>query len=250
MGKVIEKGAEEAAEVITPHVAPHIIGPGKTIDTSRPPAEILLLPGIPIKLPDLIQDIAHKGGLGAKPNSVPTAEPKTDEPGRLVYIGSHPIGGAFGKLVYETLQDEKFRTGGGLPDPTTHWAVLVGDFYHELTGGELFVGPDGISGGVTVAYQNGKKDEEKWNLYVVGTTRFNDAAIVKAASTDIKAMSQSYNLIDNNCQCYVTRVLDSICEPGRNIAITSAQLPNGTIPFYTKANAESIMNEQDRKSVV
>jgi hypothetical protein len=76
----------------------------------------------------------HAIGLGSLPNAVPVTEPVLDGPSRAVEVGWHPVGGLAGKWFAE-------RTGLGklitertnkYPDPTQHWAVLVGDFAHQL----------------------------------------------------------------------------------------------------------------------
>jgi hypothetical protein len=73
-------------------------------------------------------------GLGHKPNAIPPGEANINGEHRLVEIGWHPVGGLGGKWFAE-------KTGLGkkitesikhYPDPTQHWAVLVGDYAHEL----------------------------------------------------------------------------------------------------------------------
>lgn len=78
--------------------------------------------------------LKHAVGLGQTPNVVPEGEPKVNEAARQVEIGWHPVGGLAGKWFAD-------RTGLGkmitekvnkYPDPTQHWAVLVGDYVHQL----------------------------------------------------------------------------------------------------------------------
>lgn len=73
-------------------------------------------------------------GLGHKPNVVPPGEANINVELRTVLIGWHPVGGLGGKWFAE-------KTGLGkkitekinkYPDPTQHWAVLVGGYCHEL----------------------------------------------------------------------------------------------------------------------
>jgi hypothetical protein len=74
------------------------------------------------------------------------------------------------------------------PDPTQHWAVLVGDYCHELWMVRVmnrivnryltrFMAQDEH---LDVIYINEKVKREEWNTYEVGTTRFNDEALRQA----------------------------------------------------------------------
>lgn len=58
------------------------------------------------------------------------------------------------------------------PDPTQHWAVLVGEYVHELWMDEE----------LTVIYINEKIDElgDEWRKFEVGKTRFTDEALRQA----------------------------------------------------------------------
>ena len=78
--------------------------------------------------------LKHAIGLGSVPNVIPVTEPVLDGEPRPVEVGWHPVGGFAGKWFAE-------RTGLGklisekvhkYPDPTQHWAVLVGDYAHQL----------------------------------------------------------------------------------------------------------------------
>jgi len=74
-------------------------------------------------------------GLGAKPNVIPTdVDPNIHGELRPVYIGWHPVAGMAGTWFAE-------KTGLGkkitekihsYPDPTQHWAILVGGYVHQL----------------------------------------------------------------------------------------------------------------------
>jgi hypothetical protein len=64
----------------------------------------------------------------------------TSGPPRSVEVGWHPVGGTAGKWFAE-------KTGLGqmitdkineYPDPTQHWAMLVGDYAHQLWMDENF----------------------------------------------------------------------------------------------------------------
>ena len=78
--------------------------------------------------------LEHSLGLGLTPNLIPPAEPDIQGELRTVEIGWHPVAGMGGKWFVE-------KTGLGkaiterihkYPDPTQHWAVLVGEYCHEL----------------------------------------------------------------------------------------------------------------------
>ena len=73
-------------------------------------------------------------GLGAKPNVVPAAEPDIHGGHRKVEIGWHPVAGFAGKWFAEKTGIGRLITENinRYPDPTQHWAVLVGDYSHEL----------------------------------------------------------------------------------------------------------------------
>jgi hypothetical protein len=79
--------------------------------------------------------LEHSLGLGPKPNVIPDSEgiEITGEP-RAVQIGWHPVAGFAGKWFAEKTGLGKFITERvhKYPDPTQHWAVLVGDYVHEL----------------------------------------------------------------------------------------------------------------------
>ena len=73
-------------------------------------------------------------GLGHKPNVIPPAEADISGEHRTVLVGWHPVAGLAGKWFAE-------QTGLGkmisenvkkYPDPTQHWAVLVGEYGHQL----------------------------------------------------------------------------------------------------------------------
>ncbi|KAJ2965551.1 hypothetical protein NQ176_g10561 [Zarea fungicola] len=113
--------------------------------------------------------LKHAVGLGAQPNVVPEGEPVHDGEARDVEVGWHPVGGLAGKWFAD-------RTGLGkmitekinkYPDPTQHWAVLVGDYVHQLWMDENF----------HIIYTNEKVKREEWKTFTVGQTRFNDDAL-------------------------------------------------------------------------
>ncbi len=73
-------------------------------------------------------------GLGPKPNIVPPARPSIHGDHRPVELGWHPVAGLGGKWFAESTGLGKAITAHvhHYPDPTQHWAVLVGDYVHEL----------------------------------------------------------------------------------------------------------------------
>jgi hypothetical protein len=82
----------------------------------------------------------HAIGLGATPNVVPIDQPLTNGPPRLVEVGWHPVGGLAGKWFAEKTGLGKMITDkiNEYPDPTQHWATLVGDYAHQLWMDENF----------------------------------------------------------------------------------------------------------------
>jgi hypothetical protein len=78
--------------------------------------------------------LQHSAGLGHKPNVVPHDKVDIDIEPRAVEVGWHPVGGFAGKWFAEQTGLGKSITKGinKYPDPTQHWAVLVGDYCHEL----------------------------------------------------------------------------------------------------------------------
>jgi hypothetical protein len=53
---------------------------------------------------------------------------------REVHVGWHPVGGAAGKWFADDTRLGKLiaEKTNKYPDPTQHWAVLVGDYVHQL----------------------------------------------------------------------------------------------------------------------
>jgi hypothetical protein len=78
--------------------------------------------------------LEHSLGLGHKPNVVPPGEAEISGELRPVEIGWHPVGGLGGKWFAEKTGLGKMITEKihKYPDPTQHWAVLVGEYVHEL----------------------------------------------------------------------------------------------------------------------
>ena len=125
-----------------------------------------------------LPSLENAGILGKTPNVIPKAEPNKNCDLRHVRLGSHNVGGMIGKLVatVSTITNPGSLAGtlssSAPPDPTYHWAVIVNDFYHELSADKEF----------KVVYNNGKvADQSLWQAwekeFFVGKTRFNDEAI-------------------------------------------------------------------------
>jgi hypothetical protein len=148
--------------------------------------------------------VEHSLGLGAKPNVIPPGEALIDGPYRPVYIGWHPVAGLGGKWIAEhSLGKMVTKHVGQYPDPTQHWAVLVGEYVHELWMDEH----------LDVIYINERVEEQEWKMFEVGRTRFTDEAIRQAGEMVIHNMRRvrpGYNVISNNCQNYAVGLLDAI----------------------------------------
>ncbi|KAK4133903.1 hypothetical protein BT67DRAFT_381537 [Trichocladium antarcticum] len=189
-------------------------------------------------------------GLGHKPSAIPAGEPDTNGPPRLVEIGWHPVGGSAGKWFAEQTKIGAWITESvhRYPDPSQHWAVLVGDYCHELWMDEQ----------LDVIYVNGRVGDETWRRFPVGETRFNDEALRRAGEAVIRAMRArrpAYNLISNNCQNYALEMLDAIQAGGpaaagrAEFATTLAVVRTATGPgrvkdlFADKAPDEQVVVE-------
>ncbi|KAK5994279.1 hypothetical protein PT974_04751 [Cladobotryum mycophilum] len=149
--------------------------------------------------------LKHAVGLGRQPNIIPLEDPILDGPSRPVEVGWHPVGGLAGKWFAESTGLGKLITEkiNKYPDPTQHWAVLVGEYAHQLWMDENF----------HVIYTNQKINREEWRTFKVGETRFNDEATRRASESVIQSIRErrpAYNLITNNCQTYVLQLLDAI----------------------------------------
>jgi hypothetical protein len=78
--------------------------------------------------------LEHSLGLGHQPNVIPEGLADIKSRHRTVELGWHPVAGWAGKWFAERtglgkLITEKIHS---YPDPTQHWAILVGDYCHEL----------------------------------------------------------------------------------------------------------------------
>ncbi|KLO13382.1 hypothetical protein SCHPADRAFT_928563 [Schizopora paradoxa] len=139
-----------------------------------------------------------------------------DKAAGLVILGWHPVGGVGGKLFEQIVTPlemialaSKYKD---VPNPTHHWAVLVGDYIHELN----------ADTSLDVVYQNYRYNTgELWYSKEIGTTRFSDEALRIAGEKAIAAMEGSYNLVHNNCQKFALGMIDLIIEGPREKFMTT-----------------------------
>ncbi|KAI8627991.1 hypothetical protein F5Y19DRAFT_439154 [Xylariaceae sp. FL1651] len=146
--------------------------------------------------------VEHALGLGHQPNAVPPGEPGLVAEHRTVAIGWHPVPGGewlaqtgLGQLITQKIHK--------YPDPTQHWAILVGDYCHQLWMDE----------NLDIIYTNCLLTLDEWTTYEVGKTRLNDEALRQAGEMVIHNMREkqkAYNLISNNCQNFALNLLDAI----------------------------------------
>lgn len=141
-------------------------------------------------------------GLGALPPVIPPGkEHRHCTKKRPVFIAWHPVADNIGVLFAEhtRLGQAITREMGEFPDPTNHWAVLVGDqetdYYHELWMVSWALGKKGKSReevltieqekDFTVVNQHGVVGTQKWtNKLKVGETRWNDQAVLAASKSE------------------------------------------------------------------
>ncbi|KAI1368756.1 hypothetical protein F5Y08DRAFT_228223 [Xylaria arbuscula] len=144
----------------------------------------------------------HALGLGHQPNVIPPADPDFVAESRTVAIGWHPVPGG-GWLAETGLGQLISKKINNYPDPTQHWAVLVGEFCHQLWMDE----------NLDIIYINGEQAGTEWTCYEVGKTKLNDEALRQAGEMVIYNMREKqkgYNLITNNCQNFALNMLDAI----------------------------------------
>ncbi|KAF8601275.1 hypothetical protein BDV93DRAFT_545948 [Ceratobasidium sp. AG-I] len=170
-------------------------------------------------------DIFRRGTEGSKTgvnvNAILEATPShTDEP-REVFIGFTPM------QLHKTMLGSLIgRAAGAIgwssdkpppPNPTYHWAVIVGDYLHELS----------YDDGHYNTYENKNAKEymktKPFKLFPVGNTQFNDWAIWQAGEKAIAGppMVPIYNVWNNNCQSFVIELLNLICGPDRTLVLTN-----------------------------
>jgi hypothetical protein len=117
----------------------------------------------------LPEDPSRTVKLERNKNKVPTGASSRNETPRQVYIGCSPM--EINEKIMGDLVDitGKIIAATGRippPNPTFHWAVLVGDYVHELSYDTNYFN----------YYENKSVKEGEFRLYPVGVTRFNDQA--------------------------------------------------------------------------
>ncbi|KAJ7247169.1 hypothetical protein B0H12DRAFT_1125465 [Mycena haematopus] len=160
--------------------------------------------------------LEHSLGLGPQPNVIPPAIPGIAGSPRSIALGWHPVAGFAGKWFADKtglgrLLTEKLHK---CPDPTQHWAILVGDYVHELWMDE----------NLDIIYLNERIKPEEWHTFEVGSTRFNDEALRRAGEMiiyNMRAKQPAYNLITNNCQLFALQMLDAI-QMGKHLEFATA----------------------------
>jgi hypothetical protein len=133
----------------------------------------------------------HGLGLGHQPNVIPAGHIDITGEERKVEIGWHPVAGFAGQWFAEKTSLGKFIKDKihKYPDPTQHWAVLIGDYVHELwMVNNAPVPPnkgcltnDSKDEHLDIIYINEVLKREEWTTFEVGTTRFSDEAIKQAS---------------------------------------------------------------------
>ncbi|KAJ7190041.1 hypothetical protein GGX14DRAFT_606662 [Mycena pura] len=160
--------------------------------------------------------LEHSLGLGPQPNVIPPAVPGIADAPRPIVLGWHPVAGFAGKWFADKtglgrLLTEKLHK---CPDPTQHWAILVGDYVHELWMDE----------NLDIIYLNERRDKQEWHTFEVGSTRFNDEALRRAGEMTIYNMrhkQKAYNLITNNCQNFALQMLNAV-QVGKHLEFATA----------------------------
>ncbi|KAK3403353.1 hypothetical protein B0T20DRAFT_24375 [Sordaria brevicollis] len=182
-------------------------------------------------------------GLGALPPVIPPGtEHRHCINKRPVFIAWHPVADNLGVLFAEhtRLGQAITREMGEFPDPTNHWAVLVGDqetdYYHELWMEKDF----------TVINQHGVVGTQKWtNKLKVGDTRYNDQAVLAASDRAIKKMKPRYGLIDNNCQIFCGHLLLELgITMGENIN-TARDMTDKLLAEFSKVSWQKKLADKD-----
>ncbi|KAI9722691.1 MAG: hypothetical protein M1812_001622 [Candelaria pacifica] len=161
------------------------------------------------------------GVVGKLPNAIPSATPSQQSDRRQVQVGSHPVQGWLlaqildlgGVVLFGPSLDSgsTFDTKGP-PDPTYHWSVIVGHFYHELNTDNEF----------NNLYRNGRFEDQDWKVFDIGYTTFNDEAIRVSGNAGEDVISRmakvnpKYDVFNNNCQLMTVTVnlLNQICDGG------------------------------------
>ncbi len=110
----------------------------------------------------------HSSARSTRPNVIPTTPANQQDGIRPATLGVRAVG-PVGRFMDNFI---------GMPNWIYEWAVVVGDYYHTLGG-------DHASKNV---YENGRKEEKKYERHLIGTTLFNDWAIKEAGKCQASSM--------------------------------------------------------------
>ncbi|KAJ6495885.1 hypothetical protein DFH09DRAFT_1376441 [Mycena vulgaris] len=123
-----------------------------------------------------------------------------DDKSREIYVISRPLHSK-GPNTTGGTGDVPSQT----PPPTSsHWAVLVGDFVHQLV--RVDSGGHGV-----VHYEIVRFVEGQWSTqYHIGETILTDEQLLATAQSIISQMPQKYRAILNNCHNFVMYFLGDI----------------------------------------
>ncbi|KAK4188162.1 hypothetical protein QBC35DRAFT_383276 [Podospora australis] len=162
-------------------------------------------------------------------NRIPAAAYDINGHSRKVQVVHRTVGGVGPSIVSKSffgyLNPLTLLPGEKVPDLTHHWAVRVGDWYHQLQATSLNGGDN--------YYDNQKYDGAagQWDEWTVGETKFNDAAIASAGIQVINDMDPIYNAYNNNCQKFTINLLNLICRNGRKKVRTSYSIFTPLVGF-------------------
>jgi hypothetical protein len=191
--------------------------------------------------------ILERMDIGKAQDAIPRDSPQAGMgPTRKVYVATHKLplklndifGGRIiphgvgeeADLFYDTPTEAGKETRYSFPNPTYHWAVVVGDFEHELN----------CEPSMEIVYQNrhfhplpvnisGKgwtqiegRDHTLWTTYEVGTTGHNDRSIQEhGVSFDPAIASQLTPRKENELSKTCTRQIPCSTASGTTIAKSS-----------------------------
>ncbi|KAJ3877171.1 hypothetical protein F5051DRAFT_330350 [Lentinula edodes] len=116
---------------------------------------------------------------------------------REVFIVTRGLGGSvlsWGRAV--VLPQLEFSA---VPDVTKHWALLIGDTYHQLEKASVQHKP--------------KEWYDGFTKYSVGWTNLDDNSIKWHGNWTIDSMPPTYDLTANNCQIFTLGLMNRIA-PG------------------------------------
>ncbi|KIM35398.1 hypothetical protein M413DRAFT_32516 [Hebeloma cylindrosporum] len=180
-------------------------------------------PGMALLSPAKLGVVSPTGGALGR-NIIPKSEAHQNlTEWRRVAIGRRPlqVTGRVGIFL---------KRWGLLPGVAQHWSICVGDYYHELVT---------IDDKNTIIYQNGKVEDETYELQDIGYTTFNDQALVESGRKSIQKMDMVYRMRDNNCQKFAIHLLNLVCLVGRERVVTSFGFAQETMGPEIKYSEET-----------